>query len=246
MSLAKGEIDRRPRRFYESVEVTPVEGGWAVSLDGKPLRTPAKRPLVLPTQALAEVIADEWRGQGERIDFASMHANRLANVAIDRTPETRAELAVEAARYAETDLVCHLAERPEKLRVLQETAWAPLRAWAADTLGVRLVPVTGIIAVPQPQDSIDAVRRHGEAIDDFRLTALVHSIAVFGSAVIGLAVERRRLTAVEGHDASLVDETFQASLWGEDAEAARRRDAVREEAKALDLWFDALGAPGPA
>jgi chaperone required for assembly of F1-ATPase len=243
MNPAKGEIDRRPRRFYENAGVAPSEGGWAVSLDGKPLHTPARRALALPTEALAELVAGEWRAQADRIDFATMHANRLANVALDRTPETRAELAVEASRYAETDLVSHLADRPDALRQRQEAAWAPLRAWADETLGVRLIPVTGIIAAPQPQASIEAVRRHAEGLDDFRLTALVHAVAMFGSAVIGLAVERRRLTAVEGHEASLVDEAFQASLWGEDAEAVRRRNVIREEAKTLDLWFDALGAP---
>ncbi|MEP7211131.1 MAG: ATP12 family protein [Alphaproteobacteria bacterium] len=246
MSLAKGEIDRRPRRFYESAGIAPSEGGWAVSLDGKPLWTPAKRALALPTEALAELIADEWRTQVDRIDFATMHANRLANVALDRTPESRAELAIEASRYAETDLVSHLADQPPKLRGRQEAAWTPLRTWAAETLGVQLTPVVGIIAPRQPPASIEAVRRHAESLDDFRLTAFVHSVAIFGSAVIGLAVERRRLTAVAGHEASMVDEAFQASLWGEDAEAARRRDAVRTEARTLDLWFDALGAPGPA
>jgi chaperone required for assembly of F1-ATPase len=240
MTLAKGEIDRRPRRFYESAGIVPVDGGWAVSLDGKPLRTPAKRGLVLPTEALAERIANEWREQGERIDFATMHANRLANVALDRTPGSRAELAIEASRYADTALVSHLADNPPKLRQRQEEAWAPLRIWAGETLGVKLTPVVGVIAARQPPESIEAVRRHAESLDDFRLTAFVHSIAMFGSAVIGLAVERRRLTAVAGHEVSLVDETFQASLWGEAAEAARRRDLVRVEAKVRDLWFDAL------
>jgi chaperone required for assembly of F1-ATPase len=246
MTVAKGEIDRRPRRFYQNAGIAPSESGWAVSLDGKPLRTPAKRALALPTEALAELLAGEWQAQGERIDFATMHANRLANVALDRTPETRAELAAEASRYAETDLVSHLADRPDVLRERQEAAWAPLRIWAAETLGVRLIPVVGIMAARQPDASIEAVRRHAGGLDDFRLTAFVHAVALFGSAVIGLAVEQRKLTATAGHEVSLVDETFQASLWGEDAEAVRRRDAARDEARALDLWFDALGAHGPA
>ena len=242
----KGELDRRPRRFYESAGIALVEGGWGVSLDGKPLRTPAKRGLVLPTEALAEVVADEWRGQGERLDLATMYANRLANVALDRTPESRAALAAEAARYAETDLVSHLADNPPALRQRQEEAWTPLRAWVGEALGVRLVPVIGVIAARQPTESIEAVHRHVQTLDDFRLTAFVHSVALFGSVVIGLAVEQRKLTAVAGHAASLVDETFQASLWGEDVEAVRRRDCVRAEAGTLDLWFDALRAPVPA
>ncbi len=241
----KGEIDRRPRRFYESAGVTPAQGGWAVSLDGKPLRTPAKRGLVLPTEALAEIVAGEWREQGERLDFAVMHANRLANVALDRTPDNRTGLVAEATRYAETDLVSHLADNPPVLRQRQEATWTPLRDWAGEVLGVRLVPVVGIIAAPQPAQSIEAVQRHAQGLDDFRLTGFVHAVALFGSVVIGLAVEQRKLTAVAGHEASLVDETFQASLWGEDAEAVRRRDCARAEARTLDLWFDAMGARRP-
>ena len=242
----KGEIDRRPRRFYANAGVAPAKGGgWAVSLDGKPLRTPAKRGLILPTEALGEVVANEWREQGERLDLATMHANRLANVALDRTPENRPGLVAEAVRYAETDLVSHLADNPPLLRQRQEASWTPLRVWAAEALGVRLIPVIGIIVARQPAHSIDAVHRHAEALDDFRLTAFVHSVALFGSVVIALAVERRKLTAIEGQEASLVDEIFQASQWGEDAEAARRRDCVRAEARTLDLWFDALGAPSP-
>src|SRR5579871_3038314 len=131
-----------------------MEGGWTIALDGRELKTPARRALVLPTGELAQAIAREWRQQAERIDLAAMHLTRLANVAIDRAPETRAELAEEAARYAETDLVCHLAETPAILRQRQEAAWAPLRAWASEALGVRLIPVEGVIAITQPAVSI--------------------------------------------------------------------------------------------
>lgn len=236
----KGEIDTRPRRFYQTVDIALSDGGWGVLLDARPVRTPARRMLALPTEALAEVVADEWRGQADRIDFATMHANRLANVAIDRTPDNRDALIAEAARYAETDLVSHLAEDPSALRQRQDEAWAPLRDWADKALGVRLVPVTGIIAAPQPSDSIAALRGHAETLDDFRLTGFAHSVALLGSVVIALAVERRKVTAAAGYEASLVDEAYQTSLWGEDAEAARRRESVRAEAVALDSWFDAL------
>ncbi|MBI1361407.1 MAG: ATPase [Alphaproteobacteria bacterium] len=236
----KGEIDQRPKRFYQQADVAPANDGWAVALDGKPLRTPAKRGLILPNRALAQVLADEWNAQGERIDLATMHGNRLANVALDHAPAARADLVAEAARYAETDLVCHLAERPGELVRRQDEAWAPLRAWAETELGVRLIPVEGIIAARQPAESIAAVRDHAATLDVFRLTALVHAIALFGSAVIGLAVERGRISAVEAHRLSLVDEDFQISQWGEDAEAARRRKLMLAEAMALDLWFDAL------
>lgn len=240
MVSPKGEIDTRPKRFYTEVSIVEDPGGWIVKLDGRLLRTPDKHPLLLPTEKLAGVIADEWRKQGERIDLLSMYNTRLANVAIDRAPQTRAELAAEVARYTQTDLVCHLAENPPKLRARQEGAWAPLRAWAEKDLGVRLVAVEGIMPANQPRQSAEAARTHAAALNDWRLTALVHAIAMLGSAILGLAVERRRLTAAEAFEISRIDETFQAEQWGEDAEAARFTARVRDEARALDQWFDAL------
>lgn len=241
MVSPKGEIDNRPKRFYSEVTVVGQGDSWSVRLDGKPLRTADKKTLVLPTEALASVIADEWRAQGERIDLQSMFNMRLASIALDRTPVTRADLGKEAARYAQTDLVCHLAENPRVLRERQEAGWAPLRAWAGLEMGLSLMPVQGVIPAPQPEESVEAVRRHAAALDDFRLTGLVHGIAMFGSAVLGLAAERRRITAAEAFELSRIDEAFQAQQWGEDAETARRTERTRAEARALDLWFDALG-----
>ncbi len=235
----KGEIDNRPKRFYREVAVVGQDDHWSIQLDSKPLRTPEKKLLVVPTEALAGVIAGEWRSQGERIDLQNMFSTRLANVVLDRTPATRAELGREAARYAHTDLVCHLAEAGS-LQQLQEEAWAPLRAWAAEQLGVKLDTVEGVIACAQPEKSVEAVRTHASTLDDWRLTGLVHAIAFLGSAVLGLAVERRRLTAANAYEISRIDEEFQARQWGEDAEAARRTERHRAEAKSLDLWFDAL------
>lgn len=236
----KGEIDNRPRRFYRDATVVGQGDHWAVHLDGKPLRTPDKKLLVLPTERLANVIADEWRAQGERIDLQSMFNTRLANVALDRTPGARAAIGAEAARYAYTDLVCHMAEGPAALRARQETAWNPLRKWVAGELGVKLAIVEGVIPVEQPADSVERVRLHAVGLDDFRLSAFAHGVALLGSAVLGLAVERRRVTAAEAFELSRIDEVFQAEQWGEDAEATRRTERNRAEAKALDLWFEAL------
>jgi len=236
----KGEIDQRPRRFYREASARPEGDGWQIELDGKPLRTPAKAGLIAPTRKLAEELAAEWNAQSERIDFASMSLTRLANVAIDRTPATRDEMAGEAAKYAETDLVCHLADRPPGLRAAQDAAWSPVRDWAATEHGVRLTAVEGIMPALQPGESLKAMRDYAAGLDDFRLTGLVYGIGLLGSAVLGLAVERRRLTAVEALDVSRVDEIYQISQWGEDSEAKNRVARALEEASALDRWFDAL------
>jgi chaperone required for assembly of F1-ATPase len=242
MKGLKGEIDQRPRRFYREATSASVEGGWSVLLDGRPLKTPAKNLLTAPTRELGEAIAAEWSAQQERIDLASMHLTRLANVAIDRTPGNRMELAEQAARYAETDVVSYLAEHPAELRARQEAAWGPWRRWAAEARGVRLAPVSGVMPVRQPPASLAAARTFASSLDDFQLTGLAFGIALLGSAVLGLASQARAITVVQAFDLSRIDERYQAELWGEDAEAVERAQRLREEARALDRWFDALNA----
>ncbi len=236
----KGEIDQRPKRFYKDAGIAADGNVWRVTLDGRALKTPNGNALILPTDALANVIADEWRAQVERIDILSMFNTRLAHVAIDRAGRAPAEMAAEAARYAETDLVSHLAEAPASLRDRQQAGWGPLRNWAAEEMGVRLKPVEGIIAQPQPEESLEAMKRHAMAIDAYRLAGLVHGVALLGSAVLGLAVERRRISAAEAFELSRIDEQFQIERWGEDEEAMRRTERHRAEARALDLWFGSL------
>lgn len=236
----KGEIDQRPRRFYKEVAVADDGGGWRVTLDGRALKTPAGNPLALPTLMLAEAIAAEWRAQEERIDLHSMFLTRLAYGAIDRTDEAWAAAADEAARYAGTDLVCYLADRPEALRARQEAAWSPLRVWAGEAHGVALATASGVIPREQAAASLEAMRMHAAGLDRFRLAGLAHAIPLFGSAVLGLAVERGRLSAADAFEMSRIDEIFQNEQWGEDPEAARRTQLGRREAAALDRWFTTL------
>nr|WP_070958612.1 ATP12 family protein [Hyphomonas sp. Mor2] len=230
----------RPKRFYKEAAAAPQENGFAVELDGRAIKTPAKATLTLPTEALAQAIADEWAEQGETLDLQAMTLTRLANVALDRTPETRADLADELARYAGTDVTCYLAEAPSALRERQEAAWKPWREWAGQELGVVLVPVVGLMASPQPQASLDAVRDHALTLDDFRLTALTWACSLLGSAVLALAVERGALSAPDALKASVVDEDWQIEQWGEDEEAVQVRAARAKDAAALQSWFDGL------
>lgn len=236
----KGEIDQRPKRFYQDVAHARGEEGWVVTLDGRALRTPGGNRLQLPTEAIALLIADEWRGQKERIDFPSMFNTRRAYGIADRLAEVRSHLIEQAVRYVGTDLVCYLADRPPELRSRQEQAWGPLRMWAAEQHGVRLTAVSGIVPVVQPAEALDAVRTHAASLDDFRLDALSAAIPMLGSAVLGLAVERGRLSMDEALELSRIDEIFQAEQWGEDGEAANRVENQRREARALDAWLAAL------
>src|SRR5262245_60300332 len=218
-----------PRRFYKTASITAVENGWGILLDGKPLRSPAKRPFVLPTEALASAIAEEWQAQGEEVDPRTMPLMQLAATAIDRLADDRDGLAAETAGYGNSDLICYRAEEPPALVRRQAEAWQPLIAWAAERYDVALNVTTGIVSVEQPPHALATFRRVLEACDLFALTALAAMTSSAGSLVIALALAEGRLSADEAADAALLDEMFQAEKWGSDPEAERRRAAIRAD-----------------
>jgi chaperone required for assembly of F1-ATPase len=218
-----------PRRFYKSATSTPVEGGWGILLDSKALRSPAKRPFVLPTRALAEAIAGEWQAQGEKVQPSSMPLMQFAATAIDRLADDRSALIEEIAGYACSDLVCYRAEEPPSLVRRQEETWQPLVAWVAERYDVALNVTTGIMAVEQPAYALATFRRVLETCDLFALTALAGATGSAGSLVIALALAEGRLGPDEATDAALLDELFQAERWGSDPEAERRRAAIRAD-----------------
>ncbi|MEM7766201.1 MAG: ATP12 family protein [Pseudomonadota bacterium] len=237
--MVKADRPERPKRFYKSAQTEPAGDRWQVTLDGRVIRTPASAELAVPSLDLAEAIAGEWNGQGPEIDIQAMHLTRLANVAIDRTPATRAELVEQAVQYCETDLTCFLDGDPE-IRAQQEAVWRRWREWAGKSLDIVLVPVEGLLAAPQPAASLDAVRRVAGGYDDFRLTGLAFACGLYGSGVLALAVCERALDADQAFDASIIDETIQAARWGLDSEAAAAQAGKRIESAAVGAWVAAL------
>lgn len=230
----------KPRRFYRTVETTPVEGGHGVRLDGRQARTPGGSPLALPTRALAEQVADEWRAQGETLEFARMHATRLANTAIDAIPTAREATADSLARYAGSDLICYFAEEPASLAARQAQAWEPLLARAERELGLVFVRACGIVHQDQPEATLARTRALALDLDDFDLAGLAFAVALYGSAVLGLAAQRGWLSTAEAFDLSRLDEAWQEEKWGVDEEAAERVARLRGEADMLGRWFDNL------
>jgi chaperone required for assembly of F1-ATPase len=236
--------ESQPKRHYSSVAVAPADKGFAVTLDGRTPRSPAGRPLVLPTESLADVVAEEWAAQGERVDFATMPATRLAHVALDAAPRAHGEMAGRLAEYAAHDLLCYFADAPTALVVRQEAAWSPQLAWARDELGLTFATSASITHVEQPPRTLEAVRDLAAALDDFSLTGLVAAAQLFSSVILALALQRGRLEGGSAFALSQLDETFQAEQWGEDAEAAQRRVAMAKEAKALEAWFKSTSPIG--
>ncbi len=232
--------DTRPKRFYETVGVEPVETGHAVLLDGRSVKTPAKSALVLPRQALADAVAAEWAAQGERIDAPGMPVTRLCFVALDRMREAREETAAEITKYAASDLLCFRAPEPVELVAAQAAAWDPMLDWAEKTLGVKLVAATGIVPVDQDAVALTLIHGRARALDDIALTALAHATAVCGSAILGLALLEGEIDGETAFALSTIDEHFQASQWGEDEEARARLEGLKAELVAVERVLRAL------
>ncbi|MGI1663995.1 ATP12 family chaperone protein [Palleronia sp. KMU-117] len=218
-----------PKRFWTMAATVARDGGFGIVLDGRVVRTPDRRDLVVPTNALAEAIAAEWNAQGEVLVPTSMPMTRMANTAIDRVADRHGEVAAYVAGYGATDLLCYRAEGPGLLAARQATAWDPLLDWVAKTFGARLVSTVGVMPVAQPPAALDPLRRAVEDFDAFGLTGLHDLVTLSGSLVLGLAVARGHLDAEDAWARSRLDEDWQVEQWGHDDEAeiaaGNRRDA---------------------
>lgn len=220
----------KQRRFYRTASAVPGEGGGhGVALDGKPLRTPARAGLVVPTPGLAQAIAGEWEAQEEVVEPAALRLTRLANTAIDRVRVAREAVIEEILAFGGSDLVCYRAEGPIELVRRQNAAWEPLLAWLDLTFGVALRTTVGIVPLGQSEAALTGLRAVLSARDDMMLAALQSATMACGSLVIALALAEGRITAADAFRLSRVDEAFQAERWGEVDEARARQDAIRED-----------------
>jgi len=233
-------MGRAQRRAYSAVGVMAVDGGYGLSLDDRPLRTPAGAPLVVASRTLAELLAEEWRVQGERIDPAAMSVTGLVNAAIDRVGAHRAEVIGNLMGYCETDLLCYRAEEPDELARRQEEEWQPLLDWAADRFGAPLNVTSGVMAVAQPDPALAALRCAVEALDDLALAALHMATSAIGSLVVGLALRDGRVDGEHAAAIAFLDEDFQAERWGVDPMSTRRTAVLKREIAAAERVFACL------
>ena len=228
-------------RFYKDASVEAAEGGWAVTLDGRQMKTPERKTFLVPNKALAEHVVAEWDGQGDTVQIPTLHLTRLVNVALDRAGTQRAGMVDELVKYCETDLLCFLAETPADLRARQTEAWGPVRDWAGKALDIMLMEVPGgVLAAPQPPASLEAARTYGDGLDDLRLTGVNFGLGLFGSALLSIAVCEKRLSAEEAYEMSILDELYQAEQWGTDEENEARLTNNRTQASALGKFFSSF------
>jgi chaperone required for assembly of F1-ATPase len=253
--LLRGHADRRdpvraareamktslPKRFYKTVTVARAAEGFTVELDSKPVRTPGRALLLLPGEAAARLVADEFAAQKDVLDPLAMPVWRLVNTAIDGVASDPQAVIEDIMRYAASDLICYRAEGPERLIERQAELWDPWIDWARVRFSARFILAEGVMHVEQPRETIAAVGLHLRQRDEpLRLAAIHVMTTLTGSALLALAVENGALSPEDAWTAAHVDEDWNIAQWGEDAEAAAIRSRRKEEMLAAAALLRAL------
>ena len=217
------------KRFYETVEALAEAEGWAIRLDGRPVKTPARAPLHVPGEALALELVAEWQAQGDRIDPATMPMTGFANATIDRVLPALADFREQIAVYTASDLLCYRADDPPELIARQAAGWDPLLGWARAQHDVAFVVTSGIMPVDQPDETRIRLAAAVGALDPWLLAGAAVMTQIGGTLVGTLAHLEGEITAVALFDLVTLDERWQAERWGEDAEAAKHLAARRTD-----------------
>jgi len=218
------------KRFWKEARAVAGETGWTIELDGKPLRTPARMPLLLPTEALAEAIAEEWNLAGETVDPRAMPLTGLANAAIDRIATDADAFAAGLARYGEADLLCYRADSSQAaLAEQQELEWSRILNWARRRYDVDFAVTAGMLHVPQPEATVRRLAHAVAELDAFRLAGLSPLVTIGGSLVAALMIAEEAIAAEDAWHAVTLDERWQMEQWGSDAEAEAMLASRRED-----------------
>lgn len=223
--------DWKMKRFWKTVSIIQAGDGFAITLDDRSIRTPAKSALVVPTYALAKAIAAEWELQKEVVRPDQMPLTRAANSALDKIAHQRVAVVEILAEYGATDLICYRADGPETLSARQALLWNPLLDWAAERFTARLTPITGVMFAEQPPSALLSLQAAVEEHSVFELAGLHDLVTLSGSLILGLAVSDGFMSAAKAWPLSRVDEQWQEEQWGSDTEALDT--AARKEADFL-------------
>lgn len=210
------------KRFYKQATVAEIDNGFTIHLDGKPVRTPLGKKVLLPVLPLAEAVVEEWQTQADTIDPHAMPLSGFANTAIDRVGPERETVLDTLMKFAETDLLCYRADHPEDLVARQDEQWQPHLDWLADTFQAPLNVTAVVLPIAQPQETVQNLRGTLTGLDDMELTAVASLTVASGSLVLSLALERGRIDVEEIYTLSQLDDLFQNERWGLDAEAEAR------------------------
>jgi chaperone required for assembly of F1-ATPase len=228
------------KRFYKNAAVEDTPDGFVVTLDSKPIKTPAGKLLLIPTSALADAIAAEWQAQSETIIVHTMPLMQLAATTLDHVPLERHHMLERLLAYAGTDLVCHRVEEPKRLHELQERLFTPALAWLHRRYDIDLHITTELMAVEQPPSATQRLSLALAALNDWMLMGVQTAALASGSIVLGLAMQEKEFSAADVFEAAEVESTYQIEKWGSDMELIARRNGVENELKAVERWFELL------
>ncbi len=226
-------------RFFKAAHVAPQEAHYVVMLDTHELKTPAKKPLHLATQAIAEQVAAEWNAQSETIDTQAMPVMRLVSTALDRVALDPDATAQAFADYGMSDLLFYRAEHPERLVARQKQSWDPLLAWARNRFDMSFQVTDSILPVQQAEQNKQRFAELASG-DVLRLTGLAHSAALLGSAILALALDEAHISAKQAYELAFLDDLFQIEDWGEDEEAMQRLAEIQLEIETLSVYLTGL------
>jgi chaperone required for assembly of F1-ATPase len=230
------------KRFWKDVPIEVDGDGWGIRLDGRPVKTPARAPLVVPTQRLAEAIAEEWRSAGDDVDPRAMPLTGFANAAIDRVAPEQQAFAGGLARYGEADLACYRSEWPPELVSRQAEQWDLLLAWARRRYDVDFTTTSGLLHVPQAPATLEQLSHAVAALNAFQLAGLSSLVTIGGSLIAGLAVLEKAMTPEDAWQAVSVDERWQLEQWGADSEAQTALDNKQRDFMAAAKFLELLDA----
>lgn len=228
----------KAKRFWKDVQVVPAQTGYSVQLDGRPVKTPAKTLLVVPSAQFAEAIATEWDAQEGEVNPQTMPFTRSANAALDKVAPQFREVADMVAAYGGTDLLCYRAPNPQELIARQAQAWDPLLDWAEAEFGARLQVGHGVMHVAQDMAALQPLYAQVHAMTPYQLTGFHDLVGISGSLIVGLAVARGHVDAAHGWAISRLDEMWQAEQWGRDEEAEELAEMKRQDFLHAKRVFD--------
>ena len=229
------------KRFYTEATVLDQADGFAIALDGKPVKTPGKLPLVMPSARLACLVADEWNAQGDKVDPEAMHYTRLVNTTLDRVAPRMADVGVEVAGFGGSDLLCYRADEPEDLILRQAEVWDPYLIWANGYFDINLKTTTGIMPIRQDKKTLTTLTDVVMANTAYDLTVLHALTGGLGSLILALAYTKGHANLNDVWAASQLDEMYQVEKWGEDAEDAEKRALLRNEMATAATFLECLG-----